>query len=751
MSGVSKNNKRYYLCIVDDFSRYSWLFPLSAKSDVFSTFVTFRTLVENFFNLPIKSVQSDGGGEFIPLQRYFNSVGINYRQTCPHTHHQNGSVERKHRHIVDTGLAILSHSKVHFQFWDEAFDTATFLINRLPSSINKQKSPFELLFDEIPDYKFLKTFGCECFPYLRPYNTNKFSFRSKSCVFLGYSKPHTGYKCLDILTGKLYIARHVIFNESVFPFQNLSPSLSPPKPVPFSYAIPSSLPRVFSLPSGSLSLQDSPSKTISPLSHKSPLSKPILSPNVASYSRPVSQNFSPLSPILSPLPNKSSTTRSPQVSSFQSKSPPTTRSPQVSSLQNKSPQTRSSPLPNMLPRTRSSLLPKPILSSIALSPSRPVSPQVSPLSNKSPSTRSFTQNSCPISEFFLSHLPTHTRASPLQSKSTSKRSLSLQESSPLHRSLTHQPISSRTVSHFVSPLHSPRMSVSPVESQSKITPDTTESLIVASFAEPLGTHDSTHATEKDTPSATSVLPLPLVASPPVPSPIAPSRTHTMITRSQNNIHQPKIPTDGTLRYPLPHALHTSLTAHDTEPTCFTSASKHQEWRTAMAEEFNALIKNGTWDLVPYNPSMNVVGAKWVFRLKRKADGSIERYKARLVAKGFHQQPGINFGDTYSPVVKPITIRTILSLAVTAGWEIKQIDVSNAFLHGFLQESVYMVQPPGFVDVNAPSAVCHLKKAIYGLKQVPRAWFQRLSSKLFDLGFHGSRNDSSLFIFSEGSV
>jgi hypothetical protein len=304
--------------------------------------------VEIFFNLPIKSVQSDGG-EFIPLQRYFNSVGINYRQTCPHTHHQNGSVERKHRHIVDTGLAILSHSKVPFQFWDEAFDTATFLINRLPSSINKQKSPFELLFGEIPDYKFLKIFGCECFPYLRPYNTNKLSFRSKSCVFLGYSKPHVGYKCLDILTGKIYIARHVIFNESVFPFQNLSSSLSPPKPVPFSYAIPSSLPRVFSLPNGSplvsplhskpsstrsLSLQDSPSKIILPLSHTSPLSKPILSPNAASYSRPVSftQNFSPLSPILSHLPNKFSITRSPQVSSFKSKSPPTTRSPKVSLL-----------------------------------------------------------------------------------------------------------------------------------------------------------------------------------------------------------------------------------------------------------------------------------------------------------------------------------------------------------------------------------------------------------------------------------
>jgi hypothetical protein len=150
---LSLNNKRYYLCIVDDFSRYSWLFPLTAKSDVLPIFLKFRTLVEKYFGLPIKSVQTDGGGEFIPLQKHLSTAGISYRQTCPHTHHQNGSVERKHRHIVDTGLALLSHSKVPFKFWDDAFDTATFLINRLPSSVNRQKSPFELLFGKIPDYQ----------------------------------------------------------------------------------------------------------------------------------------------------------------------------------------------------------------------------------------------------------------------------------------------------------------------------------------------------------------------------------------------------------------------------------------------------------------------------------------------------------------------------------------------------------------------------------------------------------------------
>jgi hypothetical protein len=94
-------------------------------------------------------------------------------------------------------------------------------------------------------------------------------------------------------------------------------------------------------------------------------------------------------------------------------------------------------------------------------------------------------------------------------------------------------------------------------------------------------------------------------------------------------------------------------------------------------------------LVSPSPNMNIVGCKWVFGIKRKANGTIERYKARLVAKGFHQQPGIDFAETYSPVVKPITIRTVLALAVSAGWAIHQVDVRNAFLHGLLQETIYM--------------------------------------------------------------
>ncbi|WKA11964.1 hypothetical protein VitviT2T_029410 [Vitis vinifera] len=128
----------------------------------------------------------------------------------------------------------------------------------------------------------------------------------------------------------------------------------------------------------------------------------------------------------------------------------------------------------------------------------------------------------------------------------------------------------------------------------------------------------------------------------------------------------------------------------------------------MQEEIKALIQNRTWDLVPRPPTANIVGSKWVFKTKLKEDGTIYGYKARLVAQGFSQIPGLDFGETFSPVIKHTTIRLILSLAVTLGWTMRQLDVKNAFLHGFLKEEVFMEQPLGFINENLPNHVCKLK-------------------------------------------
>lgn len=146
--------------------------------------------------------------------------------------------------------------------------------------------------------------------------------------------------------------------------------------------------------------------------------------------------------------------------------------------------------------------------------------------------------------------------------------------------------------------------------------------------------------------------------------------------------------------------------------------------------------------MPLPPDRKAIGWKWVFQLKENADGLINKFKARFVAKGFNQVQGFDF----SPVVKPVTIRLILTLAVINQWKLFQLDVNNAFLNGLLNESVYMSQPPGFKDSNS-SLVWRLNRALYGLKQAPREWFERLQFTLIQFGFVASKHDPSLFIYA----
>lgn len=176
---------------------------------------------------------------------------------------------------------------------------------------------------------------------------------------------------------------------------------------------------------------------------------------------------------------------------------------------------------------------------------------------------------------------------------------------------------------------------------------------------------------------------------------------------------------------------------------FTSP-KNPNWHGTMIDEYYALLVSGTWELVPQPSHRHIVRCKWVFKLKRKADGFVDCYKTRLVAEWFDQQEDIDYEKTFSPIIKPITICKILALATSGGWAIHQLDVKTTFIHGFLDETIFTQQPPDFVNPKWPHQVC-LKHSLYELKQATRAWFQHLNTYHFELGFCGFKVDISLFI------
>ncbi|GJW41660.1 putative RNA-directed DNA polymerase [Tanacetum coccineum] len=190
-----------------------------------------------------------------------------------------------------------------------------------------------------------------------------------------------------------------------------------------------------------------------------------------------------------------------------------------------------------------------------------------------------------------------------------------------------------------------------------------------------------------------------------------------------------------------HALVVEKLSTVSIPSNVHEVVKNEKWKKAMNEEIEALQKNQTWELVKLPPK-KTVGCRWIYIVKLDSKGNIDRYKARLVAKGYTQKYRIDYGDMFAPVVKMNTIRILISIAANQDWPLKQFDVKNAFLNGYLKEEVYLDPPPG---VECSGNACRLNKALYGLKQSPRAWFGRFSSFMKKIGYKHSDADHTLFI------
>ncbi|GBN48468.1 Retrovirus-related Pol polyprotein from transposon TNT 1-94 [Araneus ventricosus] len=169
----------------------------------------------------------------------------------------------------------------------------------------------------------------------------------------------------------------------------------------------------------------------------------------------------------------------------------------------------------------------------------------------------------------------------------------------------------------------------------------------------------------------------------------------------------------------------------------------------MKEEMDSLEANNTWELVNLPQDRKAIGSRWVYKIKKNADGTVQRFKARLVAKGYSQKVGVDFNETFNPVVRWDTIRTIFSVAAYKKLKLVQFDVKTAFFYGDLQEDIYMHQPQGFED--GTGQVCKLLKSIYGLKQAPRVWNERFKSFAMKCGLKQSNSDPCLFLNDEKSI
>jgi hypothetical protein len=164
----------------------------------------------------------------------------------------------------------------------------------------------------------------------------------------------------------------------------------------------------------------------------------------------------------------------------------------------------------------------------------------------------------------------------------------------------------------------------------------------------------------------------------------------------------------------------------------------------MDEEMESLDKNEAWYLLELSTRINPIGNKWVFKKKVNSKGKVEKYKARLVAKGYNQVEGIDFGEIFSLVSKLTSIHFLLYVVATFDFEVESMDVKKTFLHGDLEEEIYMKQPKGFVVKGNKELVCKLKKSLYDLKQSPRMWYQKFATYMLGLGFTRRKEDHCVY-------
>ncbi|GJV31700.1 putative RNA-directed DNA polymerase [Tanacetum coccineum] len=489
----SKEGYKYFLTIVDDFSRAVWTFLIKSKTEVYENIVNFINLIYTQFDNQVKIFRSDNGTEFVNknMQLFCDKNGIIHQTSCAYTPQQNDIAERKHRHLLNVARSLMFQGGLPLYLWSECILTATYLINRTPSSVLAGKLPFYYVYGHEPSLSHIRVFGCLCFATILN-NFDKFSSRSEKCVLIGYSNSKKCYKLLSLENKTILFSRDVKFYETVFP----------------------------------------------------------------SKLKQIENNF----------------------------------------------------------------------------------------------------------DFGTSKV------------------------------LNHE--------NFFDCFENPKHPESPNDDgRVSFNDDGTESL---TSHKDDGESGATSMDENTPPEGINETFLDLILdNSDQPAETVALRRSSRPSKVPQNLNDFVI--EGKVKYGVERVVNYSNLSKDNfcfasnlnksiEPKTYQEAILDDNWINAMNNEMEALNKNHTWIITNLPSNRKPIGCKWVYKIKYKSNGEIERYKARLVAKGYSQREGIDYEETFSPVVKMTTVRCLIALAIKNKWNMYQLDVNNAFLYGDLDENLYMTLP-----------------------------------------------------------
>ncbi|KAJ9529185.1 hypothetical protein QJQ45_007904 [Haematococcus lacustris] len=702
MHARAREGSLYVATFLDEHTKLSVCVPISSKSQVPDVVRTVIEQLETQSGFRCKAIRTDNGTEYVNsrMTEYCSSKGIVHQHSAPYSPQQNGAAERLNRTIFEKARSILHAADISLSFWAHAVKYANYVRCLLPVS-GQPLTPWEAFYGVKPDLSGLRVFGCRVWLHVPDQKRSKLQPKSVEGLFVGYQPGSKAY--LVVVDGRETCSKDIVFDE----LSVLQPARQPDQPAQPVFLLPlppspSSSSDTAAPAEGGNSLQqtsssgsdDSGSSSSSSSSSNRP-GRSAQQPQSRPLQRIEAQDDS--SRPDSPLSEPEQRATEPEQISLTARYEPGSHMWQQQQLE----------LISRLPRPgigRFSLRPMPLArETVGAQPVRaqpvgaqPVAPATAPETAR-PAATSPAVPAAAVPAATTAAAPAAVRPSASAAAPTAARPAAA----------------------------AARPGVPGLAQPARRVP------LIPTPA----------AARQAAPAVHPSMPMPPAPDPRPASPEAPAAPVPRRNPSRER-HLPERFRDSDL-----FAMNVSDSPVNDTPTVAEALASPQAdmWIEAMNAELASLHSNQTWSLEERPANARVLPTKWVLKVKRDAAGNVERYKARLVAKGYLQQSGVDVGDVYAPVSKHTTLRALLAKAAAENMEVHQLDFETAFLNGVLEEHevIYVQQPEGFRE-GSSNTVCRLHKALYGLRQAPRAWHARLCEELLAMNFKSSEADPALF-------